>query len=191
MAGKMNKQNDQQNIPRKSKFARESQVQMTEMVLPNDTNSLNNLMGGKLLHWMDIVSAISAQRHSNSHVVTASVDNVSFAHGIQLGNVVTLKAQVTRAFSSSMEVHIEVTAEDIPGGKIVESNRAFFTFVAVDPLGKPKKIPELIPETDSEKELFESALRRRQLRLVLAKRMKPEEAKELKSIFKLEKEKEN
>lgn len=191
MAGKMNKQNDQQNIPRKSKLARESQVQMTEMVLPNDTNSLNNLMGGKLLHWMDIVSAISAQRHSNSHVVTASVDNVSFAHGIQLGNVVTLKAQVTRAFSSSMEVHIEVTAEDIPGGKIVESNRAFFTFVAVDPLGKPKKIPELIPETDSEKELYESALRRRQLRLVLAKRMKPEEAKELKSIFKLEKEKEN
>jgi acyl-CoA hydrolase len=173
-------------VKRNSKYARESQVQMTEMVLPNDTNTLNNLMGGKLLHWMDIVSAISAQRHSNSHVVTASVDNVSFAHGIQLGNVVTLKAQVTRAFSSSMEVHIEVTAEDIPGGKIVESNRAFFTFVAVDPLGKPKLVPELIPETETEKELFESALRRRQLRLVLAKRMKPEDAKELKSIFKLE-----
>lgn len=183
----MSEENSQKKIPGKSKFARESQVQMTEMVLPNDTNTLNNLMGGKLLHWMDIVSAISAQRHANSHVVTASVDNVSFAHGIQLGNVVTLKAQVTRSFTSSMEVHIEVTAEDIPGGKIVESNRAFFTFVAVDPLGKPKKIPELIPETDIEKELFESALRRRQLRLVLAKRMKPEDAKELKSIFKLDK----
>lgn len=167
-----------------TKFAKESLSHMTELVLPNDTNTLNNLMGGKLLHWMDIVSAISAQRHSNSTVVTVSVDNVSFSHGIQLGNVVTLKAQVTRAFSSSMEIHIEVTAEDIPGGKKIQSNRAFFTFVAVDSKGKPVRVPEVVPETDEEKELYDSALRRRQLRLVLAKRMKPEDAVELKSLFK-------
>lgn len=168
------------------KFARESAVTMTEMVLPNDTNTLNNLMGGKLMHWMDIVSAISAQKHSNSIVVTASVDNVSFGKPIQLGNVVTLKAQVTRAFNSSMEVHIEVSAEDIPSGKKIESNRAFFTFVAVDQSGCPKKVPGLIPETREEKALYKSALQRRELRLVLANRMKPEEATALKSIFKLE-----
>lgn len=173
-------------MQKSKKFARESAVIMTEMVLPNDTNTLNNLMGGKLMHWMDIVSAIAAQKHSNSMVVTASVDNVSFRKPIQLGNVVTLKAQVTRAFNSSMEVHIEVSAEDIPSGKKFESNRAFFTFVAVSESGDPRAVPEVIAETVEEQELFESALRRRQLRLVLAKRMKPEEATELKSIFKIE-----
>ncbi len=159
---------------------------MTELVLPNDTNTLNNLMGGRLMHWMDIVSAISAQKHSNRIVVTASVDNVSFKKPIRLGNVVTLKAQVTRAFSSSMEVAIEVWAEDIPTGERIESNRAFFTFVAVDQMGKPIDVPELTPETPEEQELYEGALRRRQLRLVLGKRMKPEDAKELKSIFNLD-----
>lgn len=156
---------------------------MTELVLPNDTNTLNNLMGGRLMHWMDIVSAIAAQKHSNRIVVTASVDNVSFSKPIQLGNVVTLTAQVTRSFSSSMEVLIEVTAEDIPGNKKLESNSAFFTFVAVDQSGRPIDVPEVIPETDQEKEHFEGALRRRQLRLVLAKRMEPNDATELKSLF--------
>ena len=135
----------------KKKYAKESFVTMTELVLPNDTNTLNNLMGGRLMHWMDIVSAISAQKHSNRIVVTASVDNVSFKKAIQLGNVVTLNAHVTRAFNSSMEVAIEVWAEDIPSGKRVESNRAFFTFVAVDQSGKPIDVPELVPETDEEK----------------------------------------
>lgn len=171
---------------KKKKYAKESGVIMTEMVLPNDTNTLNNLMGGRLMHWMDIVSAIAAQKHSNSMVVTASVDNVSFGKPIQLGNVVTLKAQVTRAFNSSMEIHIEVSAEDVPLGQRIESNRAFFTFVAVDKSGKPQAVPEVIPETEEEQELYDSALRRRQLRLVLAKRMKPEEATELRSIFKIE-----
>ncbi|MEP1257784.1 acyl-CoA thioesterase, partial [Algoriphagus sp.] len=113
------------------KFAKESAVIMTEMVLPNDTNTLNNLMGGKLMHWMDVVAAIAAQKHSNSIVVTASADNISFQQPIALGNVVTLKAQVTRAFKSSMEVIIEVIAEDIPANKKIITNRAFFTFVAV------------------------------------------------------------
>jgi len=173
-------------MEKKQKFAKESFATMTELVLPNDTNSLNNLMGGRMMHWMDIVSAISAQRHSNNVVVTASVDNVSFQNPIQLGDVITLKAFVTRAFNTSMEVFIEVWAENIPGGKKFRSNSAFYTFVAVDKNGKPLVVPELIPETDEEKELYEGALRRRQLRLVLAKRMKAEDATELKSLFKLD-----
>ena len=158
---------------------------MTELVLPNDTNTLHNLMGGRMMHWMDIVSAISAQKHSNRIVVTASVDNVSFSESIKLGNVVTLEAQVTRAFNSSMEVHIKVFAEDIPAATKVKTNEAFFTFVAVDQLGNPIDVPEALPETDEEVKLYDGALRRRQLRLVLAGRMKPQEAHELKSIFNL------
>lgn len=135
------------------------------------------------MHWMDIVSAIAAQKHANKIVVTASVDNISFKHPIQLGNVVTLHAKVTRAFNSSMEVRIDVEAEDIPSNTKTESNSAFFTFVAVDQFGRPTEIPEVEPETEEEKALFEGALRRRQLRLILAGRMNPSEAKELKSIF--------
>ncbi len=170
------------------KFAKESLTTMTELVLPNDTNTLNNLMGGKMMHWMDIVSAIAAQKHSNRIVVTASVDNVSFAQPIKLGNVVTLKAHVTRAFHSSMEVSIEVWGEDIPAGQKYLSNKAFFTFVAMDQSGKPTSVPEVIPETDEEKALYDSALRRRQLRLILAGRMKPVDANELKAIFEVEKQ---
>jgi acyl-CoA hydrolase len=170
-------------MPRKKKYPRESFVSMTELVLPNDTNTLNNLMGGRLMHWMDIVSAIAAQKHSNRIVVTASVDNISFRHPILLGNVVTLKARVTRSFNSSMEVRIDVEAEDIPSGKKTESNSAYFTFVAVDQSGRPIDVPEIEPETEDEKEYYNGALRRRQLRLILAGRMKPHDAHELKSIF--------
>jgi acyl-CoA hydrolase len=101
--------------------------------------------------------------------------------------VVTLKAQVTRSFNTSMEVHIEVKAEDVPNGRIVESHRAFFTMVAVDMEGNKIKVPEAIPESEEEKNLFESALRRRQLRLVLAGRLKPDEAHELRSLFDIKK----
>ena len=173
-------------MAKKTKRAQDSTVQMTELVLPNDTNTLNKLMGGRMMHWMDIVSAITAQKHSNRIVVTASVDNVSFSKPIELGNVVTLSAKVTRAFNSSMEVYIEVFAEDIPSGEKALSNRAFFTFVAVDQTGRPIDVPELIPESDEEKELYAGALRRRQLRLLLAKRIKPNEATELKSLFDLQ-----
>jgi len=167
----------------KNKPAKDSKVTMTEMVLPNDTNSLNNLMGGRLLHWMDIVSAIAAQKHSNRVVVTASVDNVSFSKPIPLGSVVTLNAHVTRSFNSSMEVFIEVVAENIPNAIKIFSNTAFFTFVAVDGSGKTIDVGQVIPESDKEKELFEGALRRRQLRLVLSKRMKVQDATELKALF--------
>ena len=168
------------------KSPKESEVIMTEMVLPNDTNTLNNLMGGRLLHWMDICAAISAQRHSNRIVVTASVDNVSFTEPIRLGNIVTMKAKVTRSFNSSMEVFLEVWAEDIPAGRRVSTNRAFYTFVAVDQNGRPIEVPPLNAESDEEKELFISALRRRQLRLVLAGRMNPSEATELKALFEVQ-----
>ncbi len=170
-------------MSRKKKHPKESFVSMTELVLPNDTNTINNLMGGRLMHWMDIVSAIAGQKHSNSTVVTASVDNISFREPILLGNVVTLKAKVTRAFNSSMEVRIDVDAEDIPANKKFSSNSAYFTFVAVDKNGQPVEIPEIEPETEEERALYDGALRRRQLRLVLSGRMKPHEAKELKSLF--------
>jgi len=173
-------------MTRKKKYPRESFVSMTELVLPNDTNTLNNLMGGRLMHWMDIVSAIAGQKHSNSTVVTASVDNISFRSPIQLGNVVTLNAKVTRAFNSSIEIRIDVDAENIPEGKKVASNTAYFTFVAVDKEGRPVEVPEIEPENEEERALYDGALRRRQLRLILAGRMKPSEAKELRSIFELE-----
>ncbi|RDC63183.1 acyl-CoA thioesterase [Adhaeribacter pallidiroseus] len=171
---------------RKQKSVKESFTTMTELVLPNDTNTMNNLMGGRLMHWLDIVSAISAQKHSNRIVVTASVDNISFKQSIKLGNVITMEAQVTRSFNTSMEVHVNVWAEDIPSGTKTKSNEAFLTFVALDQTGSPIDVPEALPETDKEISLYEGALRRRQLRLVLAGRMKPHEAKELKSIFNLD-----
>lgn len=170
-------------MSRKTKFARESKVAMTEMVLPNDTNTLNNMMGGRMMHLMDIASAISAQKHSNRIVVTASADNISFTRSISLGDVVTIESHVTRAFNSSMEVYVKVCAENIPTGEKFVSNEAFFTFVAVDQSGNPINVPECIPETNKEKELYAGALRRRQLRLVLAKRISPDEATELKSLF--------
>jgi acyl-CoA hydrolase len=173
----------------KAKYPKQSEVTMTEMVLPNDTNTLNNLMGGRLLHWMDICAAISAQKHSNRIVVTASVDNVSFTEPIRLGNIITMHARVTRAFNSSMEVFLEVWAEDIPAGLRISTNRAFYTFVAVDQNGRPIEVPPLLPETAADEELYVSALRRRQLRLVLAGRMKPSEALELKALFETKEEK--
>jgi acyl-CoA hydrolase len=153
------------------------------MVFPNDTNPLNNLMGGRMMHLIDIVAAITAQKHSNRIVVTASVDNVSFSHPIKMGNVVTLEAQVTRAFNSSMEIFVRVFAEDIPSGTKKESNSAFLTFVAVDQNGTPITVLPVQPETEEEQQLYESALRRRQLRLILANRLAPDEATELKSLF--------
>ncbi len=170
-------------MSRKKKNPKDSFVSMTELVLPNDTNTLNNLMGGRLMHWMDIVSAIAGQKHCNSIVVTASVDNISFREPIRLGDVVTLRAKATRAFNSSVEIRIDVDAENIPEGKKIASNSAYFTFVAVDANGNPVPIPEIDPETDEEKELYHGALRRRQLRLILGGRMKPSDAHELKSIF--------
>ncbi len=167
------------------KFVRESFVEKNELLMPNDTNPFNNLMGGVLMYWMDIAGGIAAMKHAGTQVVTASVDNISFKQPIPLGSLVTLRAKVTRAFKSSMEVFIEVTAENMTSKKKFISNSAFFTFVAIDEKGMPQPIPEAVPETDEEKELYEGALRRRQLRLIFAGRMKPKDAEELKAIFEL------
>jgi acyl-CoA hydrolase len=166
-----------------TKSPKESFTIMNELVLPNDTNPLNNLMGGRLLHWMDIAAAISAQKHCNNIVVTASVDNVSFRHAIKLGDVITIEAKVTRAFSTSMEVRLDVWAENIPSGTRDRSNDAFYTFVALNKQGKPIAVPEIEPETEMDKKLFDGALRRRQLRLILAGKMKAHDATELKALF--------
>jgi acyl-CoA hydrolase len=165
------------------KHPKDSISTMSELVLPNDTNMLHNLMGGKLMHWMDIVSAIAAIRHSDSVVVTASVDNISFSEPIKLGNVVELKAKVTRAFNTSMEVHIDVFARDLEMKKTFRSNSAFFTFVAMDKNNVPIVVPELVPQSENEIILFEGALKRRQMRLIMAGRMKPSDANELKALF--------
>lgn len=166
------------------KFARESYTIMNELVLPNDTNTLNNLMGGRLLHWMDIAAAISAQKHCNRIVVTASVDNVSFKHPVKLGDVISIEAKVTRAFNTSVEVRLVVWAQNIPSGTKVRSNEAFYTFVAIDQNGRTIAVPQLTPETEEEKKLYNEALQRRELRLVLGGKLKPKDAKELQNLFK-------
>lgn len=167
----------------KSKTAAETKTIMTEIVLPNDTNTLGNLMGGRLLHLMDICSAISAHRHCKRVVVTASVNNVSFNHPIKLGDIVTLESKVSRAFSTSMEVFIDVFVENHVSGIKTKCNEAIYTFVAVDQLGNPIDVPECIPETEEEKERFAGALRRRELSLILAGKMKAKDATELKALF--------
>jgi len=166
-----------------SKKASESLVIMTELVLPNDTNTFGNLMGGRLMYWMDIAAALAGTKHCNAPVVTASVDNISFTNPIKLGNVVHIEAKMTRSFNSSMEVHLNVWGEDIIQQYRYKSNEAYYTFVALDPNNKPRTVPTLEPETEDEISLFESALRRRQLRLILAGKMKPGDAIELKALF--------
>lgn len=167
----------------KSRKASESFTVSTEIVLPNDTNTLGNLMGGRLLHWMDITAAISAHRHCRRVVVTAAVNNVSFNRAIKLADVVTLEAKVSRAFSTSMEVFIDVYVENHQDGKREKCNEAIYTFVAVDQLGNPINVPELMPESEQEKQRYDGALRRRQLSLILAGKMKPDDATELKALF--------
>ena len=156
---------------------------MTELVLPNDTNLHGNLMGGRLMYWMDIAAALAGSKHCSAPVVTASVDNISFTNPVKLGNVVHIEAKVTRAFNTSMEVHLNVWGEDIMQQYRYKSNEAYYTFVALDPNGKPRTVPIIEPESEDEKELFNSALRRRQLRLILGGKMKPDDAAELKALF--------
>lgn len=161
----------------------DSLIVMTELVLPNDTNLFGNLMGGRLMYWMDIAAALSAGKHCNAPVVTASVDNISFESPIKLGNVVHIEAKVTRAFNTSMEVHLSVWGEDLTHQYRYKSNTAYYTFVALDPNRKPRPVPPLVPISEEEKKLFDGALRRRQLRLILGGKMKPDDALELKALF--------
>lgn len=167
----------------KSKKASETLAVTTKLVLPNDTNTLGNLFGGQLLAWMDVTSSIAAHRHCRRVVVTASVNNVSFREPIKLSSIVTISAKVSRAFSSSMEVFVDVYVEDQVTGKQHKSNEAIYTFVAVDQNGGPIEVPQLIPETEEEIERYDAALRRKQLSLILAGKMKPSDATELKALF--------
>lgn len=161
----------------------DSLIIMTELVLPNDTNTFGNLMGGRLMYWMDIAAALSAQKHCNAPVVTASVDNISFVNSVKLGNAVHIEACVTRAFNTSVEVFLRVWGEDLVQQHKYKSNTAYYTFVALDANSKPQAVPALEPATDSDLILFNGALRRRQLRLILGGKMKPGDATELKELF--------
>ena len=168
----------------KPKKVSESETTMTEMVMPNDTNPLGNLMGGNLMRWMDIAGSICAGKHCEAHVVTASVDHVSFHKPIPLGEIVTLRARATRAFNTSVEIFVEVFASNIKGGNPRKCNHAYFTFVALDDETKrPVPVPQIIPLTGEEEQLYESAARRREVRLVLSGRMKPEQASEIRALF--------
>lgn len=166
-----------------AKTPENSKTILTDLVLPSETNPINNLFGGELLARMDRAASISARRHSRRIVVTASVNNVSFNRSIPLGSVVTIEAKVSRAFKSSMEVYIDVWIEDRESGECIKANEAIYTFVAVDETGRPVRVPQLTPETDLEKERYDAALRRKQLSLVVAGKMKPQDATELKALF--------
>lgn len=155
----------------------------TKVVLPNDTNTLGKLFGGSLLAWIDEIAAVSAFRHSGRVSVTAAINNVSFSKPIDLGDIVTLSAKVSRAFNSSMEVIIDVFVEDRLTGEQGVSNQAILTFVAVDQNGRSIHVPEIEPETQEDQERYDAALRRRQLSLLIAGRMKAEDATELKALF--------
>ena len=166
-----------------AKTPSESRTIMTDMVLPSETNPLNNLFGGELLARMDRAASIAARRHSRRITVTASVNHVAFNRAVPLGSVVTVEAAVSRAFKTSMEVFIDVWIEDRYTGERAKANEAIYTFVAVDDTGKPTEVPVLKPESALEQERFDAALRLKQLSLVLAKKMKPSEATELRALF--------
>ena len=172
------------SIDTKPRKVSESATVYTELVMPNDTNPLGNLMGGHLMRWMDIAAGICAAKHSEAHCVTASVDHVSFHTPIHVGDVVTMNARVTRAFNTSVEIFVEVFASDVKGHNARKSNHAYFTFVALDDENRhPVSVPKVLPLTDEEQKLYESASRRRELRLILSGRIKPSEASEIKEFF--------
>lgn len=165
------------------KTPKESLTVLTDIVLPGETNPLGNLFGGELLARMDRACSIAARRHSHRIVVTASVNQVAFSKAVSVGSVVTLEAKVTRAFKSSMEVYVDVWIEDRESQHRTKVNEGIYTFVAVDDMGHPVKVPQIKPETELEKTRFEGALRRKQLSLILAGKMKPDDATELKALF--------
>lgn len=165
------------------KTPKDSHTIVTDLVLPSETNPIGNMFGGELLARMDRAASIAARRHSRRIVVTAAVNHVAFNKMIPLGSVVTVEAKVSRAFKSSMEIYMDVWIEDRESGLRSKANEAIYTFVAVDEMGSPVPVPQLLPETELEKERFEAALRRKQLSLVLAGKMQPSQATELKALF--------
>lgn len=151
-----------------SKKVHESRTSMTQLVLPNDANTYGNVLGGKVMHWIDLTGAIAAFRHSRKPVVTVSVDTLRFHHPVKVGEVLLLEAAVTRAFRTSMEVRVEVHSEDLLTGARIRTCSAFLTFVAIDAAGRSTEVPAVIPETEGEKRDYERALERRDYRLRVA-----------------------
>lgn len=166
-----------------TKSPKDSRTIVTDLVLPSETNPIGNMFGGELLARMDRAASIAARRHSRRIVVTVSINHVAFNKMIPLGSVVTVEAHVSRAFKSSMEVFMDVWIEDRESGLRSKANEAIYTFVAVDEMGSPVPVPALVPETKLEKKRFEAALRRKQLSLVIAGKMSPSDATELKALF--------
>ena len=162
----------------------QSKTIMTEMVMPNDTNPMGNLMGGNLMKWMDIVAAICAGKHCQAQVVTVSVDHVSFQKPIKQGDIVTLEASVTRAFNTSIEIYVEVFASNMKGENPRRCNNAYLTFVALSDVdNSPIQVPKVIPLSGEDLKQYEEADRRRELRLILSGKMKPEDSKQLKLLL--------
>jgi len=150
----------------KVRTVKDSQVKMVQLVLPTDTNRLGNLLGGQLMHWIDIAAAISAARHAHRVCVTASVDEINFHHPIQQGDVVTLEASVNRTFRTSLEIGVRVTRENMVTGEKQYTNTAYLTFVAIDDNGKPTPVAPIKPLTKEEKRRYADAAHRRELRLL-------------------------
>ena len=150
----------------------ESQSEMTELILPNDTNTLGNLLGGRLMHFIDLVGAMAAYRHTRTHVVTAAMDHIDFIQPVHVGDLLILKSSVNRAFSKSLEVGVKVWAENTQAGINRHVASAYLVFVAVDAQGNPVRVPELVPETADEQRRFEGALRRRDNREAESERRK-------------------
>lgn len=151
---------------------RESQVTMTQIVLPSDTNALGTIFGGKIMAWMDIAAAIAAGRHARKVVVTASLDALNFVAPVKLGQVVQIQASVNYAGRTSMEVGVRVNSEDLLTGALAHTATAYTTFVALDDAGKPTAVPPILPTTDEEKRRFNEAKKRRASRVQLAADLK-------------------
>jgi len=156
--------NEKESI-RPCKRVQDSQIEMTELILPNDTNLLGNLLGGRLMHWIDVAGALAASRHSNHVVATAALDSLDFRHPVRVGEMVRLKAKLTWVGNTSMEVRVDVYCENMKTGNVVKTNKAYITFVALDDEGKPAPVPSLCLETEEEKKEFERAEKRREMRL--------------------------
>ena len=168
----------------KIKTVLDSKSIMTEMIMPNDTNPLGNLMGGNLMRWMDIAAAICANRHAEAFCVTVSVDHISFYKSIKLGQVITVESTITRAFNTSMEVYVQVFSSDSRKKEGELANHAFFSFVALDEHTlKPMEVPQIKPANAEEEQLFNSAMARREMRLLLSGRLEAKNAKVLREIL--------
>ena len=154
------------------KPVRESQSEYSELALPNDSNGLGNVLGGKVMHLVDLAGALAAMRHARCPVVTASIDHMNFLHPVHIGQLIILRSSVNRVFQTSMEVGVKVWVEDLLNGDLRHTSSAYLTFVAIDAQGKRVPVAPVIPETEEEKRRYDEALARRDYRLELRRRSK-------------------